>query len=156
MTCCLWQDLNGKQQDWEAVVLIPFMEEERLLAAMQPLYPRLTAEEAARISHGPMWSCTYSQVSQPCSHSTPASPLRRPPVIVMDPCGPAPTHRSASHAAALPCLSAEEAARNSHGPMWSCIYSQVSQPFSHSTPAPALRRQPVIVMDPCGPAPTHR
>ena len=58
------QDLNGKQQDWEAVVLIPFMEEEKLLTAMQPIYPRLTAEEAARNRHGPMWSCTYSQVGQ--------------------------------------------------------------------------------------------
>ena len=49
MTCCLWQDLNGKQQDWEAVVLIPFMEEERLLAAMQPLYPRLTDIHSIRL-----------------------------------------------------------------------------------------------------------
>jgi 5'-3' exonuclease len=58
----LHQDLNGKQQDWEAVVLIPFMEESRLLSAMRPLYPRLTSEEADRNKHGPMWVCTYSQV----------------------------------------------------------------------------------------------
>lgn len=54
------QDLNGKQQDWEAVVLIPFIDETRLLAAMQPLYAKLTAEESARNRHGPMWACTYS------------------------------------------------------------------------------------------------
>ena len=34
------QDLNGKQQDWEAVVLIPFIDEMRLLEAMLPLYPK--------------------------------------------------------------------------------------------------------------------
>ena len=43
------QDLNGKKQDWEAVVKIPFIDEERLLKAMagqsflsscfHPLYP---------------------------------------------------------------------------------------------------------------------
>ena len=29
-------DLNGKQMEWEAVVLIPFIDEERLLQAMKP------------------------------------------------------------------------------------------------------------------------
>ncbi len=29
------QDLNGKKQDWEAVVKIPFIDEKRLLRAMQ-------------------------------------------------------------------------------------------------------------------------
>ena len=28
------QDLNGKKQDWEAVVKIPFIDEKRLLKAM--------------------------------------------------------------------------------------------------------------------------
>lgn len=28
------QDLNGKKQDWEAIVKIPFIMEERLLRAM--------------------------------------------------------------------------------------------------------------------------
>ena len=51
------QDLNGKQQDWEAVVLIPFIDEKRLLAAMGPLYPKLTVEEAERNVHGPMYVC---------------------------------------------------------------------------------------------------
>jgi 5'-3' exonuclease len=29
------QDLNGKKQDWEAIVKIPFIDEGRLLSAMQ-------------------------------------------------------------------------------------------------------------------------
>jgi len=28
-------DLNGKKQDWEAVVLIPFIDENRLIEAMK-------------------------------------------------------------------------------------------------------------------------
>jgi len=28
-------DMNGKKQDWEAIVLIPFIDENRLLAAMK-------------------------------------------------------------------------------------------------------------------------
>ena len=35
-------DLNGKQQEWEAVVLIPFIDEQRLLAAMRPRDARLS------------------------------------------------------------------------------------------------------------------
>ncbi|GBP27597.1 5'-3' exoribonuclease 1 [Eumeta japonica] len=47
-------DLNGKKNDWEAVVLIPFIEEDNLLAAMIPCYQRLTDEERRRNSFGPM------------------------------------------------------------------------------------------------------
>ena len=54
------QDLNGKQQDWEAVVLIPFIDENRLLEAMTPRYARFTADEKARNAHGPMFVCTYT------------------------------------------------------------------------------------------------
>ncbi|KXJ17198.1 5'-3' exoribonuclease 2 [Exaiptasia diaphana] len=46
-------DLNGKQQEWEAVVLIPFIDQKMLLDAMTPLYPRLTKEEKQRNTHGP-------------------------------------------------------------------------------------------------------
>ena len=46
-------DLNGKQQDWEAVVLIPFINEKNLIAAMNTVESRLTAEERARNIHGP-------------------------------------------------------------------------------------------------------
>uniref|UniRef100_A0A8C6NZN7 5'-3' exoribonuclease 1 n=1 Tax=Nothobranchius furzeri TaxID=105023 RepID=A0A8C6NZN7_NOTFU len=44
-------DLNGKQQEWEAVVLIPFIDERCLLAAMEPFNHKLTNEEKARNRH---------------------------------------------------------------------------------------------------------
>ncbi|XP_020295073.1 5'-3' exoribonuclease 1 isoform X2 [Pseudomyrmex gracilis] len=55
-------DLNGKQQEWEAVVLIPFIDEKQLLAAMQPHLSKLTTEEQARNKHGPM--CLYSYTEE--------------------------------------------------------------------------------------------
>ncbi|XP_063074870.1 5'-3' exoribonuclease 1 isoform X2 [Engraulis encrasicolus] len=44
-------DLNGKQQEWEAVVLIPFIDEKLLLAAMTPLNDQMTRAEKARNRH---------------------------------------------------------------------------------------------------------
>uniref|UniRef100_A0A3P9IN13 5'-3' exoribonuclease 1 n=1 Tax=Oryzias latipes TaxID=8090 RepID=A0A3P9IN13_ORYLA len=44
-------DLNGKQQEWEAVVLIPFIDEKHLLAAMEPYNHKLTKEEKDRNGH---------------------------------------------------------------------------------------------------------
>ncbi|XP_072297045.1 5'-3' exoribonuclease 1 [Eucyclogobius newberryi] len=44
-------DLNGKQQEWEAVVLIPFIDETQLLAAMEPCNEKLTKAEKARNRH---------------------------------------------------------------------------------------------------------
>ncbi|XP_060722980.1 5'-3' exoribonuclease 1 isoform X2 [Tachysurus vachellii] len=44
-------DLNGKQQEWEAVVLIPFIDEKRLLAAMAPNTESLSKSEQARNTH---------------------------------------------------------------------------------------------------------
>ncbi|XP_053379748.1 5'-3' exoribonuclease 1-like isoform X2 [Mercenaria mercenaria] len=46
-------DLNGKQQDWEAVVLIPFIDENRLLSAIRSVEHLLKDEERARNTHGP-------------------------------------------------------------------------------------------------------
>ncbi|XP_077287870.1 5'-3' exoribonuclease pacman [Arctopsyche grandis] len=46
-------DLNGKIQQWEAVVLIPFIVEEELLSAMKTCYDLLTDEEKQRNIHGP-------------------------------------------------------------------------------------------------------
>ncbi|XP_063888211.1 5'-3' exoribonuclease 1-like [Scylla paramamosain] len=54
-------DLNGKQQDWEAVVLIPFIDEERLLQAMEVCNTMLSEEERKRNSHGPMYIYTYTE-----------------------------------------------------------------------------------------------
>ena len=43
-------DLNGKQMEWEAVVLIPFIDEERLLQAMKPCSIYLNDEVSKNIS----------------------------------------------------------------------------------------------------------
>jgi 5'-3' exoribonuclease 2 len=45
-------DANGKKQTWKAVVLLPFIDEKRLLGAMATKYPLLTEEEHARNAHG--------------------------------------------------------------------------------------------------------
>jgi 5'-3' exoribonuclease 1 len=73
-------DMNGKKADWEAVVKIPFIDENRLLAAMKsgwaffwcwwpvsPIFPRLpiaresglTRDERARNAFGQSYSFTY-------------------------------------------------------------------------------------------------
>lgn len=52
-------DLNGKKQDWEAVVKIPFIDEKRLLSTMATREPRLTREERQRNSFGQSWRFTY-------------------------------------------------------------------------------------------------
>ncbi|KAJ7472590.1 exonuclease II [Mycena latifolia] len=55
------QDLNGKKQDWEAIVKIPFIDEARLLSAMQSREHRLTAEEQRRNSYGTSTKFMYNQ-----------------------------------------------------------------------------------------------
>lgn len=45
-------DLNGKTASWEAVVLLDFVDEKRLLEALKPVEPKLLASEAKRNSHG--------------------------------------------------------------------------------------------------------
>lgn len=54
-------DLNGKQQEWEAVVLIPFIDEGRLLRAMLPNYAHLTDEEKERNSFGKCFVYKYDK-----------------------------------------------------------------------------------------------
>ncbi|VDM60999.1 unnamed protein product [Angiostrongylus costaricensis] len=57
-------DLNGKRNDWEAVVLIPFIDEKRLLSAMESKMLLLTSEEKCRNTFGDILvftsSCTNS------------------------------------------------------------------------------------------------
>ncbi|KAL6704388.1 exonuclease II Exo2 [Coniothyrium glycines] len=53
-------DMNGKKQDWEAVVKIPFIQEDRLLKAMATKENDLTADEKARNSFGVSLKFTYS------------------------------------------------------------------------------------------------
>lgn len=45
-------DLNGKTASWEAVVLIDFVDEKRLLEVLKPIEAKLTPEETKRNSHG--------------------------------------------------------------------------------------------------------
>lgn len=52
-------DLNGKKQDWEAVVKIPFIDEKRLLKALDSRVGLLTADEKARNTMGLSWRCSY-------------------------------------------------------------------------------------------------
>lgn len=53
-------DLNGKQQEWEAVVLIPFIDEKKLLDAMSPCNEKLTESQKQRNIHGPMYIYSYT------------------------------------------------------------------------------------------------
>ncbi|XP_054270080.1 5'-3' exoribonuclease 1 isoform X2 [Macrosteles quadrilineatus] len=53
-------DLNGKKQDWEALVLIPFIEQKSLLNAMETKENQLSEEEQTRNKHGPMQIYTYT------------------------------------------------------------------------------------------------
>ncbi|XP_037926707.1 5'-3' exoribonuclease 1 isoform X1 [Hermetia illucens] len=57
-------DLNGKRQEWEAVVLIPFIDEVKLLQAMSERFSYLQPEEQKRNIHGPMLQYDYTDVSQ--------------------------------------------------------------------------------------------
>ncbi|KAL4795368.1 XRN 5'-3' exonuclease N-terminus-domain-containing protein [Aspergillus venezuelensis] len=45
-------DLNGKKFAWQGVVLLPFIDEKRLLAAMEKIYPHLSEDERARNTVG--------------------------------------------------------------------------------------------------------
>lgn len=45
-------DLNGKKFAWQGVVILPFIDEKRLLDAMAKRYPMLTEEEIARNEKG--------------------------------------------------------------------------------------------------------
>lgn len=61
-------DLNGKKQEWEALVLIPFINENRLMGAMNECNDNLTESEKYRNKHGPMLQydhCDEDQGSLP-------------------------------------------------------------------------------------------
>ncbi|XP_036369646.1 5'-3' exoribonuclease 1 isoform X4 [Octopus sinensis] len=53
-------DLNGKLHEWEAVVLIPFIDETELLKAMATAEDRLSPSEKARNRHSPHQLYQYS------------------------------------------------------------------------------------------------
>jgi 5'-3' exoribonuclease 2 len=45
-------DMNGKKMFWQGVALLPFIDRSRLLAALEPLLPKLSAAEQQRNSLG--------------------------------------------------------------------------------------------------------
>ncbi|XP_036318531.1 5'-3' exoribonuclease 1 isoform X1 [Rhagoletis pomonella] len=57
-------DLNGKKHEWEAVVLIPFIDEKLLLHAMKACEQNLTPAEIKRNRHGPMMQYDYNPEPQ--------------------------------------------------------------------------------------------
>ncbi|CAG9538790.1 unnamed protein product [Cercopithifilaria johnstoni] len=63
-------DLNGKKNDWEAVVLIPFIKEDRLLQAVAIKNPLLTDEERQRNIHGSHLLFSYNPSSTHILKST--------------------------------------------------------------------------------------
>lgn len=58
-------DMNEKQQEWEAVVKIPFIDEERLVKAAEESNMLLSAQERQRNCHGPHLLFTYTPERQP-------------------------------------------------------------------------------------------
>jgi 5'-3' exoribonuclease 1 len=54
-------DMNGKKQEWEAVVKIPFIDEKRLLAAMAPKDALLAEDEKRRNEFGVSLKFTYAE-----------------------------------------------------------------------------------------------
>ncbi|XP_069753461.1 5'-3' exoribonuclease 1 isoform X2 [Narcine bancroftii] len=57
-------DINGKQQEWEAVVLIPFIDEKLLLSSMEPCNKNLSQEEIQRNRHSECVKYWYDQEIQ--------------------------------------------------------------------------------------------
>lgn len=57
-------DLNGKKQEWEALVLIPFIDERLLIDAMSDCNGDLTESEQGRNKHGPMLQYDYCDTDQ--------------------------------------------------------------------------------------------
>jgi hypothetical protein len=78
-------DLNGKKQDWEAVVKIPFIDERRLLAAMGGTYYYFTLDISLMVNQ--LANIDSRRASATGMHleratrfaSIPASPLFIPP-----------------------------------------------------------------------------
>ncbi|KAG8703633.1 hypothetical protein FRC08_002716 [Ceratobasidium sp. 394] len=54
-------DMNGKRQEWEAIVKIPFIQQDRLLTSMATVEHRLTDEERHRNTWGMSIKFTYTK-----------------------------------------------------------------------------------------------
>ena len=58
-------DQNEKKQDWEAIVLLPFIDEKLLLTSIEKYYPHLSIEEKQRNRHGPSMCFQYTPTLHP-------------------------------------------------------------------------------------------
>lgn len=63
-------DMDGKQQSWEAVVVIPFIDENKLIKAVQDCEGQLSDHDRLQNKHGPHLMFTYSPEKQPAFPST--------------------------------------------------------------------------------------
>ena len=64
-------DLNGKQQEWEAVVLIPFIDQDQLLEAMQPCSVYFTEDQVQMNTHGTCFVYRYNPEMEPSTYPSP-------------------------------------------------------------------------------------
>lgn len=70
-------DLNGKRRLWQAVVLLPFIDEQRLLEHVRPLEDELTGEERKRNSLG--YAYLFMHSSAGLASLAAAAPAATPP-----------------------------------------------------------------------------
>ena len=54
-------DLNGKRFTWQAVILLPFIDEPRLLRVLKPLLQHMTDKERER--NDPHQNCLFAHVT---------------------------------------------------------------------------------------------
>lgn len=73
-------DLNGKKNDWEAVVKIPFIDEKRLLNAMKTKESMLSKAEKKRNSFGSSWVFEFFAKMKPVEFSSPLPDIF-PPIL---------------------------------------------------------------------------
>lgn len=58
-------DLNGKRQIWQGVVLLPFIDETKLLSAVKSIYPKLSKEEMKLNQIGDNFVYFHSSMTNP-------------------------------------------------------------------------------------------
>ena len=75
-------DMNGKKQDWEAIVKIPFIEEKRLLEAMKNREQRLTKDEREMARLGDSYRFSFDEsLAQKNADDLPVYPSPLPGVF---------------------------------------------------------------------------
>eukprot|EP00884_Botryococcus_braunii_P018829 jgi/Botrbrau1/562/Bobra.0010s0030.2 len=100
-------DLEGKRADWEGIVLVPFIDEARLLAAEATITPdKLSAEERRRNVLGDILIFTFAENSTDTEFCTPTLPSCRHPFTCNSRCTrqPPPTALSKKEKGFLPVL----------------------------------------------------